>query len=824
MAIDEQLPPACAFAVSVLEERDLDPDAVPEEAVEAAQHHLATCPRCLNAAATIAAPRKKKKVRRAAVPEFPDDQAQASSTAAWGKEVGGQPQVYAPTPATFDITSSAYGASAEAQQQQISPEQFAAQTQATEAHSDPAPGSNLSSQRSLLTTSASRSGEMQGERSLPVPASSSVSKALAQPDIPPGGPLTCLECRQLLREYAEAMDNGQNVETLYPEIYDHLLSCESGCLVLLDLFRQEAKANRKYRRRPVRNPFSAIGWELTGFFRGGQVPISPMALSYGTLLLLLIVGSLATYFSIRWDDARYYHPPIVKHTIPTPDGIGLSDGLKSYDACNASGYQYKRAAAQAIQQNNFARADNLLASATNVASTDTTGCNGAEAAIYREDLHVRQSGRAYGVIVVSFDSGPGNADPGGGTDRHILYAAYTQELVGAFIAQQQYNSAQMQTPGAPLLYLVLANTTGVEQGALQVANSVAALSSKLDYSQFGLLAQDNSDLLAVMGLGPSSLVQVVLPVLCRAGIPLIAPTATGVFIINLLANTSLYRHCTSGFAFIRFSPDDAAQSQLAANYAYSRLRLRRAAVFYDPSNPSSMGSAGGFINNFVRHRGARIVTQETAVASGLLDANGRPQASPDDLLAGLNDALKAKPDVIYAPLLTNDVITLAKAIAQLPAHQQPVLIIGGEFVQPSALQSLVPWARQQQLSLPRIYVGVASAARPPTNWAWQKQFYASFCTSFATPGNFCSGAAALDQGALLFGDGIKVVANGIGPLTTATQFPTAKQLVLNISKEKFEGVSCPIALRLWDTVLLTSTQALPVILGMQQDGSVQIER
>ena len=36
MVIDEQLPPACAFAVSVLQERDLDPDSVPEEAVEAA--------------------------------------------------------------------------------------------------------------------------------------------------------------------------------------------------------------------------------------------------------------------------------------------------------------------------------------------------------------------------------------------------------------------------------------------------------------------------------------------------------------------------------------------------------------------------------------------------------------------------------------------------------------------------------------------------------------------------------------------------------------------------------------------------------------------
>ena len=785
MVIDEQLPPACAFAVSVLEERDLDPDSVPEEAVEAAQHHMATCPRCLRAAA-ISTPRKKKKSRRVAESDYPSDQVLQDSRA-----------TARIAPPIHEDLSFVYNRDENIGQLPAAPVQFATPDQAPEASLAPSP------------------------HNLPVPTPLPPAQALSQ--VPLGNsPLTCLECRQQLHEYAEAMDSGKNVETLYPEMYDHLLGCESGCLVLLDLFRQEAKASRKYRRRPVRNPFSAIGWELTGFFRGGQVPMSPMALAYGTLILLLIVASLATYLSIRWDDARYYHPPIVKHTIPTPDGIGLSDGLNIYDACNDSSYQYKREAAQAMQHNNLSRADALLASATSAVSTDTTGCNSAEAAIYREDLHVRQSGRPYGVIVVSFDSGPGNANPDGGTDRHILYAPYTQELVGAFIAQQQYNTAQMQTPGAPLLYLILANTTGVEQGALQIANSIASLSSKLDYHQFDLLAQDNANLLAVLGLGPSSLVQMVLPVFCRAGVPLIAPTATGIFISNLLAATSLYRHCAPGFAFIRFSPDDAAQSQLAANYAYGRLRLRRAAVFYDPSNPSSTGSAGSFINTFARRRGARIVAQETAVASGLLDANGRPQASRDDLLAGLNDALKAKPDLIYAPLLTNDVITLAQSIAQLPANQQPVLLIGGEFVQPSALQSLVPWSRQQQLGLPHIYVAVASAARPPTNWDWQKQFYASFCTSFATPGNFCSGAAALDQGALLFGDGMKIVENGIGPVKTASEFPTAKQLVLNISKGKFQGVSCPIALRLWDNVLLTSTQVLPVILGMQQDGNVQI--
>src|SRR6266581_3644586 len=97
---------------------------------------------------------------------------------------------------------------------------------------------------------------------------------------------------------------------------------------------------------------------------------------------------------------------------------------------------------------------------------------------------------------------------------------------------------------------------------------------------------------------------------------------------------------------------------------------------------------------------------------------------------------------------------------QLPVSQQPILMIGGEFVRPAALQGLVPWARKQQLTLPHIYVALSSAARPPANGDWQSQFYASFCTSFATPGSFCSGAAALDQGALLFADGIEMIVKG----------------------------------------------------------------
>lgn len=764
--MEERLHPACAFAISVLADYDQDPNSVPEEAVEAARAHRATCSRCgdkkianMPAYATgTPGPRKRKKVHRVAEDGREHEE-----------HVFTTPIAETPPPIAEPIIPQ--------------PEQ--------------------SKQTTIL------------------PLSSATPEGDEHMVITDNG-ITCQQCRQLLPEYAETMDSQQNVAALYPEVQMHLLTCESGCLILLDLLRQEARATRKYRRKPVRDPLSAIGWELSGFFRGGQVPMSPMALAYGTLILLLIVASLGAYLGINWNEARYHSTNT--HLLPTPDGIGLSDGLHVYDACNSTSYQNKRDAAQALREQDLTQADHLFAVASTAVQADSSGCNGAEAAIYREDLHIRLSGRPYSLAVVSFDSGPGDANPQGGTDRHLLYAAYTQELVGALIAQQTYNQAQMRIAGAPLLYLILANTTGVEAGAIQIANAVVALAQEHNPRQAGLLARGEHPLMGVLGMGPSSLAEVILPVLCRAGIPLIAPTATGQFLITLLTQTTLYRHCTPGFAFIRFSPDDTSQSALAASYAYNRLKARNAAIFYDPSDPASSESAQGFASSFSHYASAQIVATEAAVASGLLDANGRPQASRADIAAGLNDALKAKTrlDLIFAPVLTSDVITLAQTIAHLPADQQPVLLVGGEFIQPAALQGLVQWSRQQQLTLPHIFVSVVSAARPPTEGDWQKQFYASFCTSFATPGSFCSGTAALDQGALLFGDGIEVIARGIGASAQAYQLPGPAQLVHNISLEQFAGVGCPIALVLHENVLVTSTEVLPVMLGLQQDGSIQI--
>src|SRR5579859_495347 len=214
MAIDQHLPPACAFAISVLVERDMDPDAVPEEAVEAAQHHLVTCVRCLASPPVISPPRKKKRPRRPLEADLPEE-------------------MHTPIP--------------------------------LEAAAPPLPSSTARAVPSTPAPNVTSSASATSESAVPAARSVALSKAPApspaSTTLPAviDGPLNCVQCRQKLKEYAEAMDSGENVAMLYPDVQEHLVSCESGCLVLLEIFREEAKASRKYRRRKVRDPFSAIG-------------------------------------------------------------------------------------------------------------------------------------------------------------------------------------------------------------------------------------------------------------------------------------------------------------------------------------------------------------------------------------------------------------------------------------------------------------------------------------------------------------------------------------------------------------------------------------
>src|SRR6202049_3929941 len=190
MAIDQHLPPACAFAISVLVERDMDPDAVPEEAVEAAQLHIRSCVRCLSSPPYISPPRKKKRPRRPVEPYA-------------GFET------YAPTHSEEEAAPLP------------SPSREVATLPATRVEFNAPMTAEKAPEPPVATPRAAA----------PTVAPLTPAKTPAPPDVPEviEGPLTCVQCRKRLKAYAEALDSGQNVEMLFPEVQAHLESCESGC-------------------------------------------------------------------------------------------------------------------------------------------------------------------------------------------------------------------------------------------------------------------------------------------------------------------------------------------------------------------------------------------------------------------------------------------------------------------------------------------------------------------------------------------------------------------------------------------------------------------
>lgn len=118
-------------------------------------------------------------------------------------------------------------------------------------------------------------------------------------------------------------------------------------------------------------------------------------------------------------------------------------------------------------------------------------------------------------------------------------------------------------------------------------------------------------------------------------------------------------------SFLRTAPDDAAEAQLAAEYAYGELGLRNIAVLHD-SSAETRGLAEAFEAAF-RAQGGTIVASR-AIQPG--EASLRPV---------IREIAATQPEAIYAPLLLPDG---AQLVLQLDATQLAgVPVIGGRRYQ-----------------------------------------------------------------------------------------------------------------------------------------------
>jgi ABC-type branched-chain amino acid transport systems, periplasmic component len=138
-------------------------------------------------------------------------------------------------------------------------------------------------------------------------------------------------------------------------------------------------------------------------------------------------------------------------------------------------------------------------------------------------------------------------------------------------------------------------------------------------------------------------------------VPLITPTGTAdkVTVENGQLKPWIFRAC-----FI-----DPFQGQVAADFAYNNLKLKKAAVFIDQKGDYSKGLAAAFEDNF-KKSGGEVVAKEQYVAG-----------SDKDFRATLTRIKAANPDVVFVPGYYQEVGLIVKQAREMQMNQ---VFLGGD--------------------------------------------------------------------------------------------------------------------------------------------------
>jgi len=340
---------------------------------------------------------------------------------------------------------------------------------------------------------------------------------------------------------------------------------------------------------------------------GMRVKARPALLTGITVLLLILL--LTTSYTFLLPLFQGKKTPLGSGATPTlavlplPSGIGvvkiangesigINDG--SYPPFGSGtgrvDNDLTQQAAQRLKEGNVAQAIAFWGSAL---EKDT---NDAEARIYLEDQRVLASGHPYFTLIV------GSAFRQPYPDVETL-----NSLQGAYVAQKEFNDG----PGMVKVRLLIANS-GKEQGyTSQVAGQIVAL------------AQHDKTVVGVLGWMSSARSLSVIPVLAKAGIPMVSQTASS----DALINYSAY--------FFRVVPPNKAQGLAAARFAEARLQAKRAVLFVDPSDSYSQSLVQDFTQQFTQD-GNTILRRETFTTDTATNYSNL-----------INDALRYNPDVLY---------------------------------------------------------------------------------------------------------------------------------------------------------------------------------
>lgn len=139
-------------------------------------------------------------------------------------------------------------------------------------------------------------------------------------------------------------------------------------------------------------------------------------------------------------------------------------------------------------------------------------------------------------------------------------------------------------------------------------------------------------------------------------VPLITPTGTADKVTiddNGQAKPWIFRACFN----------DSFQGQVAANYAFNNLKLKKAAIFIDQKGDYSKGLAAQFEDVF-KKAGGEIVSKEQYVAG-----------SDKDFRATLTRIKAANPDVVFVPGYYQEVGLIMKQARDMQMNQ---VFLGGD--------------------------------------------------------------------------------------------------------------------------------------------------
>ena len=175
---------------------------------------------------------------------------------------------------------------------------------------------------------------------------------------------------------------------------------------------------------------------------------------------------------------------------------------------------------------------------------------------------------------------------------------------------------------------------------------------------------EREKVVAVLGVAQSGVAMAATPVVTAAKVPLISTTASNPYVTQSKAGETY--HYVFRVCFI-----DTYQGTVAAEFAYNRLKARRAGILYDVGSDYSQWLAKYFEDAFAKV-GGKVVAKE-AYRTGELDFR-----------APLGKIRESNPDLVFLPLTQKDAALVAKQARDLGI--KATLLGGDNWASPDILK------------------------------------------------------------------------------------------------------------------------------------------